>query len=183
MLLPLSTSQQCNATSLGNLILFFLETTLVVPTIGAATTVIVCQTKPENMFLIETLCFWAYQNSIFEMMSLPSSKLQCAITVNDLNECELLYSQLLNADDSPKFNPVAQVAADLNNLHSAFQHLDGSHPVAINTDKAMEYVKNELFPDPPPNDLFPLPGQPATCPPGFHQNLLPDNSKLIAAMQ
>jgi hypothetical protein len=24
---------------------------------------IVCQTKPENMFSIETLCFWAYQNS------------------------------------------------------------------------------------------------------------------------
>jgi hypothetical protein len=47
----------------------------------------------------------------------------------------------------------------------------------------MEYVKNELFPDPPPNDLFLLPDQPAACPPGFHQNLLPDNSKLIAAMQ
>ena len=31
--------------------------------IGAATAMIVCQTKPENMFLIETLCFWAYQNS------------------------------------------------------------------------------------------------------------------------
>ncbi len=156
-----------------------METTLVVPAIGAATTVIVCQTKPESMFLLETLCFWAYQNS----MSLPPSKLQHAITMNDLNESELLYSQLLNADDSPKFNPVAQVAADLNNLHSAFQHLDGSHPVAINTDKAMEYVKNELFPDSPPNDLFLLPDQPAACPPGFHQNLLPDNSKLIAAMQ
>jgi hypothetical protein len=38
--------------------------------------------------------------------------------------------------DSPKFNPGAKVAADLDNLHSAFQHLDGSHPVAINTDKA-----------------------------------------------
>ena len=80
-----------------------------------------------------------------------------AITMNDLDECELLYSQLLDADDSPKFNPGAQVAADLDNLHSAFQHLDGSHPVAINTDEAnsMEYVKNELFLDPPPNDLFP----------------------------
>jgi hypothetical protein len=92
--------------------------------------------------------------------------------VNELNECELLYSQLFDAEDSPKFNPGAQLAADLDNLHSAFQHLDGSHPVAINTDEAMEYVKNELFPDPPPNDLFPLPSQPATCPPGFHQNLL-----------
>ncbi len=75
---PFSTSQQCNATSLGNLILFFLETTLVVPAIGAATTVIVCQTKPESMFLLETLCFWAYQNS----MSLPPSKLQHAITTS-----------------------------------------------------------------------------------------------------
>lgn len=82
--------------------------------------------------------------------------------MNDLNECELLYSQLLYADNSPKFNPGAQLAADLNNLHSAFQHLDGSHPVAINTNEAMEYVKNELFPDPPPNDLFPLPGKPAS---------------------
>jgi hypothetical protein len=44
------------------------------------------------------------------------------------------------------------------------------------------YAKNELFPDPPPNDIFPLPGQPATCLPGFHQNLLPDNNKFIAAM-
>jgi hypothetical protein len=26
---------------------------------------IICQTKPENLFSIETLCFWAYQNSIF----------------------------------------------------------------------------------------------------------------------
>jgi hypothetical protein len=91
---------------------------------------------------------------------------------NDLDECELLYSQLLDAEDSPKFNPGAQLAADLDNLHSAFQHLDGSHPVAINTDEAMGYVKIELFPDPPPNDLFPLPSQPAMCPPGFHQNLL-----------
>jgi hypothetical protein len=94
------------------------------------------------------------------MMSQPSSKLQCNITVNDLDECELLYYQLLDADDSPKFNPSAQAAADLDNLHSAFQHLHGSHPVTINTEKAMEYMKNELFLDPPPNDLFPLPGQP-----------------------
>jgi hypothetical protein len=57
--------------------------------------------------------------------------------MNDLNERELLHSQLLNADDSPKFNPGVQVAADLNILHSAFQHLDGSHLVAINTDEAM----------------------------------------------
>jgi hypothetical protein len=68
-----------------------------------------------------------------------------AITMNDLDECELLYSQLLNADDSPKFNPGAKVAADLDNLHSAFQHLDGSHPVAINTDEArIECVKKIL---------------------------------------
>jgi hypothetical protein len=43
--------------------------------------------------------------------------------MNDLDECELLYSQLLDADNS------------LNKLHSAFQHLNGSHQVAINTDK------------------------------------------------
>jgi hypothetical protein len=99
------------------------------------------------------------KNLYSEMMSQPSSKLQCNITVNDLDECELLYSQLLDADDSPKFNPGAQAAADLGNLHSAFQRLHGSHPVTINTDKAMEYMKNELFLDPPTNDLFPLPGQ------------------------
>jgi hypothetical protein len=62
---PFLTSQQCNASSLGNLGLSFLETTFVIPTIGAATTMIICQTKPENLFSIETLCFWAYQNSIF----------------------------------------------------------------------------------------------------------------------
>jgi hypothetical protein len=115
------------------------------------------------------------------MMSKPSSKLQCTIAVNDLNECELLCSQLLDEDNSPKFNLVAQAAADLDNLQSAFQHLDGSHPVTINTDKAMENVKNKLFPNPPPNDLFPLPGQPATCPPGFHQNLIHDNNKFVIA--
>ena len=59
------------------------------------------------------------------------------------------------------------------------------HPVAINTDEAIEYMKNELFLDPPHNnDLFlPLPAQPATFPLGFHQNLLPDNNKFIASMQ
>jgi hypothetical protein len=55
--------------------------------------------------------------------------------MNDLDECELLYSQLLDADNSPKFDSGVQVAADLNKLHSAFQHLNGSHQVAINTDK------------------------------------------------
>ncbi len=28
--------------------------------------------------------------------------------MNDLDECELLYSQLLDADDFPKFNPSAK---------------------------------------------------------------------------
>jgi hypothetical protein len=91
------------------------------------------------------------------MITRPPSKLQRTITVDDLDNSELLYSQLLDANDSPKFNPAAQSAADLDNLHSAFQHLDSSHPVAINTDKAMAYVKSKLFPDPPTNNNFPCP--------------------------
>jgi hypothetical protein len=47
---PFSTSQQYNASSLGNLVLSFLETTFDIPTIRAATTMIICQTKPENLF-------------------------------------------------------------------------------------------------------------------------------------
>jgi hypothetical protein len=74
-------------------------------------------------------------------------------------------------------------AADLDNLHSAFQHLDSSHPVAINTDEAMAYVKSKLFPDPPTNNNFPLPTEKATSPPGFHQNLLPDDDKFILAVR
>ena len=159
-----------------------METTFVVPTIGAATDNDSAKLNQKICSQLKLFASGHIKTLYSEMMSQPSSKLH-AITMNDLDECELLYSQLLDADDSPKFNPGAQVAADLDNLHSAFQHLDGSHPVAINTDEAMEYVKNELFLDPPPNDLFPLPGQPATCPPGFHQNLLsPDNNKFIAAM-
>jgi hypothetical protein len=156
--------------------------------IGAATAMIVCQTKPENMFLIETLCFWAYRKSTLCIFQNDEStifqvKMCQAITMNDLDECELLYSQLLDADDFPKFNPSAKAAADLDNLDSAFQHLDGSHPVAINTDEpSIEYMRNKLFLDPPPSDLFLLPGQPATCPPGFCQNLLPDDNKFITAM-
>ena len=116
-------------------------------------------------------------------MSRPPSKLQRTITVEDLDESELLYSQLLDTDDSPKFNPATQSAANLDNLHSAFQHLDNSHPVAINTDEAMAYVKAQLFPDPPVNDDFPLPNNKATSPPGFRQNLLPDDDKFITAVR
>ncbi len=38
---------------------------------------IICQTKPENLFSIETLCFWAYQNSIF--WNDESTILQCTM--------------------------------------------------------------------------------------------------------
>jgi hypothetical protein len=117
------------------------------------------------------------------MITRPPSKLQRTITVDDLNDSELLYSQLLDANDSPKFDPAVQSAANLDNLHSAFQHLDSSHPVAINTDKAMAYVKSKLFPDPPTNNNFPLPTEKATSLPGFHQNLLPDDDKFILAVQ
>jgi hypothetical protein len=117
------------------------------------------------------------------MMSCPPSKLQRTITVDDLDESELLYSQLLDTDDSPKFNPAAQSAANLDNLHSAFQHLDNSHPVAINTDEAMAYIKAQLFPDPLVNDNFPLPNNKATSPPEFYQNLLPDDDKFITAVR
>ena len=119
----------------------------------------------------------------FKMITRPPSKLQRKITVDDLDDSELLYSQLLDANDSPKFNPAAQSAADLDNLHSAFQHLDSSHPVAINTDEAMAYVKSKLFPDPPTNNNFPLPAEKATSPPGFRQNLLPDDDKFILAIR
>jgi hypothetical protein len=118
-----------------------------------------------------------------EMMSRPPSKLQRTITLEDLDESELLYSQLLDTNDSPKFNPATQSAANLDNLHSAFQHLDNSHPVAINTNEAMAYVKAQLFPDPPINDEFPLPNNKATSPPGFHRNLLPDDDKFITAVR
>jgi hypothetical protein len=118
------------------------------------------------------------------MMSCPPSKLQeRTITVEDLDKSELLSSQLLDTDDSPKFNPATQSAANLDNLHSAFQHLDNSHPVAINTDEAMAYAKAQLFPDPPVNEDFPLPNKKATSPPGFHQNLLPHDDKFITAVQ
>jgi hypothetical protein len=117
------------------------------------------------------------------MMSRPPSKLQRTITVEDLDESELLYSQLLDTNDSPKFNPATQSAANLDNLHSAFQHLDNSHPVAIKTDEAMAYVKAQLFPDPPVNDEFPLLNNKATSPPGFRQNLLPDDDKFITAVR
>jgi hypothetical protein len=70
----------------------------------------------------------------------------------------------------------------LTNLHSAFQPLDNSHPVAINTDEAMAYIKAQLFPDLLVNDDFPLPNNKATSPPGFHQNLLPDDDKFITAV-
>jgi hypothetical protein len=104
------------------------------------------------------------------MITHPPSKLQRTITVDDLDDSELLYSQLLDA-------------ADLDNLHSAFQHLDSSHPVAINTDEAMAYVKSKLFPDPPTNNNFPLPVEKATSLPGFRQNLLPDDDKFILAVR
>jgi hypothetical protein len=116
------------------------------------------------------------------MMSHPPSKLQCTITIDDLDESELLYSQLLDTNDSPKFNPAAQSAANLDNLQSAFQHLDNSHPVAINTNEAVAYVKAQLFPYPLVNDNFPLPNNKATSPPGFHQNILPDD-KFITAVR
>jgi hypothetical protein len=117
------------------------------------------------------------------MMSCPPSKLQCTITIDDLDESELLYSQLLDTNDSPKFNPATQSAANLDNLHSAFQHLDNSHPVAISTDEAMAYAKAQLFPDPLVNDHFPLPNNKATSPPGFCQNLLPHDDKFITAVR
>jgi hypothetical protein len=54
-------------------------------------------------------------------MSRPPSKLQSTITtVDDLDESKFLYSQLLDTNDSPKFNPATQSAANLDNLHSAF---------------------------------------------------------------
>jgi hypothetical protein len=99
-----------------------------------------------------------------EMMSHPPSKLQCTITIDELDESDLLYSQLLDTNDSPKFNPAAQSAANLDNLHSAFQHLYSSHPVAINTNEVIDYVKNQLFPDLPANDDFPLPAEKAMPP-------------------
>jgi hypothetical protein len=116
------------------------------------------------------------------MMSHPPSKLQRTITIDNLDEPELLSSQLLDTDDSPKFNPAAQSTANLDNLHPAFQHLDNSHPVAISTNEAMAYVKAQLFPNPPANDNFPLPNNKATSPPGFRQNLLPDDDKFITAV-
>jgi hypothetical protein len=47
----------------------------------------------------------------------------------------------------------------------------------------MAYVKAQLFPDPLVNDNFPLPNNKATSPPGFHQNLLPDDDKFITAVR
>jgi hypothetical protein len=117
------------------------------------------------------------------MMSCPPSKLQCTITIDDLDKSKLLYSQLLDTNHSPKFNPAAQSTANLDNFHSAFQHLDNSNPVAINTDEAMAYVNAQLFSNPPANDDFPFANNKATSPPGFCQNLLPDDDKFITAVQ
>jgi hypothetical protein len=150
---------------LGNLLLPILETASSLPTTCSVTTMIYVKTKSTCSISPPALYLPSHWRIVFWNDESSPSKLQHTITIEDLNESELLYSQLLDTDDSPKFNPAAQSAADPDNLHSAFQHLDNSHPVAFYTDdEAMAYVKAQLFPDPPVNDEFPLPNNKATSP-------------------
>jgi hypothetical protein len=118
-----------------------------------------------------------------EMMSQLSSNVQCAITMNNLDECELTLNCLTqtilqNVTLVCKWQLISTSFIQLSNIWMVLIQL-----LSTLTSKAMEYMKNELFLDPPPNDLFPLSGQPVTCPPRFHQNLLPDNKKFIAAIR
>lgn len=119
-------------------------------------------------------------------MNRPPSKACQSISLDDLDESEILYSQLLDADDSPRYNPAAQAAADRDNLQSAFQQLDHSLPVALNTQGNIDYVTSTLFPSPNPTCPFPplpLPRNRAACPPGFQCNLFPEDDDLLAAIR
>jgi len=85
-----------------------------------------------------------------EVSSCPPTKPASQARPADIEEWNDNMFGLLNHDLAEdllqRANPGAQKVADRDNLHAAFQWLDHSLPVAMNTDATIEAVKEKLYP-------------------------------------
>ena len=115
-------------------------------------------------------------------MSCPHSKPSSQAHQADIDEWNQLFFCPVDDLVFQQFNSGAQCAVDCDNLHAAFQQLDHSLPVAMNTDATIEAIKHKLYPDPISTTDLTKELQ-CHCAKLTHQCLLPSDSDLIAALK
>jgi len=89
-----------------------------------------------------------FQELFDELASRPPTRPSHQAHQADMDEWNDYTHGLLNHDVAEDLlqcvNPGAQKAADCDNLHAAFQCLDHLLPVAMNTDAAIDTVKQKI---------------------------------------
>jgi len=96
------------------------------------------------------------------MSHLPSKPTTHALQA-DIDEWNELTFGLLDPTITNHYNSGAQKAADRDNLRAAFQCLDHSLPVAMNTDATIRVVTAKLYPPPVAGNPYTKSLSPATA--------------------
>jgi len=118
-----------------------------------------------------------------EMMARPRTKPSTHARQADIDEwSDSISFRLLDPDRTPRFNSGAQKAADRDQLHSAFQRLDDSLPIALNTDATVQAVRKKLYP--PPCASNPYPAAPSRTHASWPRTrLLPEDTDMLDAIR
>jgi len=120
-----------------------------------------------------------------ELSSCPPTKPTNQARPTDIDEWNDNTFGLLGRDMAKNLlqhaNLGAQKAADRDNLHAAFQRLDHSLPVALNTDATIAAVKEKLYPKSVTSNPYTksMSRQQASLP---RRRLLPKDEDLIAGL-
>ena len=116
-----------------------------------------------------------------EMMNQPKQRPSKYARKADVDEWNELTFGAIDQDLATTFNPSAQRAADRDNLQAAFQRLDDSLPVALNTDTTVNAITTKLYP--PRSPTCPYPRNTTRKHASTPIPLLPKDQDLIAAVK
>jgi len=154
---------------------------------------LICQPETSAMQLntnvlqhLKLLSAGRLQELFDELSSCLPTKLTNQAHPADIDEWNDYTFGLLDRDMAENLlqraNPGAQKAADRDNLLAAFQHLDHSLPVALNTDATIDAVKEKLYPKSVTSNPYTKSSsrQKASLP---QRQLLPKDEDIIAGLQ